>query len=147
MNLVGRLKRKKAINPAGFTLIEFVIVIAIMAVFAFVVVPNAARYIRKARVANTENTLRQVKRAIDEYRQHVGKLPQSLDDLVRLPAGMTKRQWDGPYIGDEERPLESAPQDAWKQEFQYLPQGHTYKVYSLGPNGESGTEDEYIYPQ
>jgi general secretion pathway protein G len=77
--LVGRgVKRED-----GFTLIELVVVMAIIAILASLAVPVFTAQLKKAREAVLQEDLHVMRNAIDSYTMDKGKAPQSLDDLVQ----------------------------------------------------------------
>jgi general secretion pathway protein G len=67
----------------GFTLIELVIVMAIIAILASIAIPNFVSSIRSAKEAVLKEDLHVMRNAIDSYTMDKGKAPQSLDDLVQ----------------------------------------------------------------
>ena len=69
-------------SNAGFTLVELMIVMAIIMVLAVVVVPSYISAIRAAREAVLKEDLHVLRNAIDSYTADKQKAPQSLEDLV-----------------------------------------------------------------
>ncbi len=67
----------------GFTLIELVIVMAIIAILASLAIPVFTSTIRNAKEAALKEDLHVMRNAIDSYTMDKGKAPQSLDDLVQ----------------------------------------------------------------
>lgn len=67
---------------AGFTLIELMIVMAIVGVLTVVAIPSFTSAIRQAREAALKEDLHVMRAAIDSYTMDKQKAPQSLDDLV-----------------------------------------------------------------
>jgi general secretion pathway protein G len=136
--------RRLNLRP-GFTFIELVIAITILAILGMVATRSFLGYLKDARETSTQATLRVVKQEINHYFQKIGKYPETLKDLVRKPADLTARQWGGPYIESEE-----APQDGWKNELRYkvVPGSHPpFELYSWGENGPDSPDEERIYPQ
>jgi len=76
---VGTKKKQ----DAGFTLIELMIVMAIIGVLAMVAVPSYIQAIKHAREAVLMEDLRTLRAAIDSYTMDKQKAPQSLDDLLQ----------------------------------------------------------------
>ena len=70
-------------NNAGFTLIELMIVMAIIGVLAVIAVPSFTAAIKHAREAVLKEDLHVLRAAIDSYTMDKQKAPQSLDDLVQ----------------------------------------------------------------
>lgn len=76
---MGRMKKQ----DAGFTLVELMIVMAIIGVLAMVAVPSYIQAIKHAREAVLMEDLRTMRSAIDSYTMDKQKAPQSLDDLIQ----------------------------------------------------------------
>jgi general secretion pathway protein G len=132
----------------GLSLVEVMIVLAIMAVFALAVGPRMISYLGNAKIKTTEANLRNVKQAIVAYYGDVGSYPETLSDLMRKPLddNMT-RKWQGPYL--EAKNDDYSLVDGWDHDLIYQRgepgSGKPYELYSYGPNGENGTQEERIY--
>jgi general secretion pathway protein G len=70
-------------SDSGFTLVELMIVMAIIAILASIAVPNYTANIKHAREAVLREDLHTMRSAIDSYTYDKQKAPQSLDDLVQ----------------------------------------------------------------
>lgn len=80
----------------GFTLIELIVVIALVAVLAAVVAPNL---LGKANDANRKSAVIQLEKiasSVELYRLETGRFPERLDDLVKRPSD--NERWNGPYV-------------------------------------------------
>ncbi|HEU5457753.1 MAG TPA: type II secretion system protein [Terracidiphilus sp.] len=75
--------RKVREREAGFTLLELIVVMSIIAILATLAVPRFAAAIRSAREATLREDLHVMRAAIDSYTMDKQKAPQSLDDLVQ----------------------------------------------------------------
>ena len=86
MEVASKHRSKPALvklEPAqGFTLIELMIVMLIIAILAGVAIPSFVGSLRAARESNLRQDLHVMRNAIDEYTHDKEKAPQSLDDLV-----------------------------------------------------------------
>lgn len=125
----------------GFTLIEIMIVVIIIAGLASMVVPRllgrtdqANKSIAKADINSN------IAMALKLYHLDNGKFPttaQGLNALVTSPSGAPN--WNGPY-------LDTLPEDPWGGPYQYKCPGNVnktgYDLYSLGSDGEEGTGDD-----
>lgn len=77
------MKVKRTQNQGrGFTLIELIIVIAIIGILLAVAAPRYALHLRRAHEAVLKEDLYNMRQAIDQYTQDKSKAPQSLDDIV-----------------------------------------------------------------
>jgi len=74
---------RKNRSQSGFTLIELIIVMTIIAILATLAVPYFAAAIKHAREAVLREDLQTMRMAIDSYTMDKQKAPQSLDDLVQ----------------------------------------------------------------
>lgn len=126
-------------NKYGFTLIELMIVVVILAVLAAAVVPRLAGRTQQARIATAKSDIAgSVSVALDLYELDNGRYPTSeegLNALLTKPGSVTN--WNGPY-------LKKKPTDPWGNEYKYACPGthnNDYDVYSLGPDGKEGTDD------
>lgn len=80
--------------------------------------------------------------AIDTFRLEMGRYPKQLSELSQKPADEDEAaRWNGPYVKDA-----SDIADAWGQPLKYLSPGEanetSYDLWSVGPDGRSGTEDD-----
>ena len=122
------LKRKK-----GFSLIEILIVIALIAMLAGLVVTNLDTIMgsNQEKIAKTFVTTT-LKVPLTQYRFHTGSYPSTEEGLqaLRRPPSGKEAKWKGPYI-------ESMPLDPWGNEYQYqFPGTHNkngYDLWSTGP--------------
>ncbi len=135
-------------SQSGFTLIEIMVVIVILAILAGLVVPKVVGQSDKARVKTTETALATVSNALDMYKVDNSRYPttaQGLEALTTPPAD-AKNYPDGGYIKG------GYPTDGWENELQYVApgsEGRPYDLFSLGADGQQGGEgqDADIYAQ
>lgn len=127
----------------GFTLIEVLLTLALLALLASVVILNVDTFFSGGRAQVAEIWVEQsVKTPLRSFQLHVGRYPtteEGLQALVERPSGVEERNWRGPYI-------EELPDDPWGNPYRYrFPGQHnprSYDVWSVGPDGTSGTDDD-----
>lgn len=78
--------------------------------------------------------LANVEAGIEAYRKRLGRLPASLEDLTTAPP-------DSAYPF-----MQTIPQDPWGNAFEYERLDGTFRLRSLGEDGEPGTDDDIVWP-
>lgn len=133
---------------SGFTLIEIMVVIVILAILAGLVVPKVVGQSDKARVKTTETALATVSNALDMYKVDNSRYPTTAQGLEALttPPSDAKNYPEGGYIKG------GYPTDGWENELQYVSpgsEGRPYDLFSLGADGQQGGEgqDADLYAQ
>jgi general secretion pathway protein G len=118
----------------GFTLIEILVVMAIIAMLAVMVAPNLFRQQAGAMrdVALTE--ISTLEAALDIYRLDVGEYPDSLGGLMEDDTD--RASWNGPYL------RRAVPTDPWDNDYVYESSGREFTLISYGADGASGGEDD-----
>lgn len=124
----------------GFTLIEVMVVVVILAILATMVVPRIMDRPDDARITKTKQDIRQLESALKLYRLDNLRYPttdQGLEALVKKPSsGAEPKNWrEGGYV-------EGLPEDPWGTPYQYLSPGQhgDFDLYSLGADGKLGGE-------
>jgi general secretion pathway protein G len=127
-------RRARAAARGGFTLIEVLLVVAILGILAGVAVVGLKGRTQKANIAACRTSIQAVQTAVDVYETDNGVYPPSLQALLTRTS---ENNWNGPYIRDARM-----PKDPWGSEFQYSAKGETYEIRSAGPDGQMGTGDD-----
>ena len=131
MNDLG--KRTPAVR--GFSLIELLVVMAILAVIAVTVAPSLLGKADDANVDAAKIQIEKLAGAIELYRLEVGSYPPNLEALHRNP-GDTER-WRGPYVRKAKE-----LRDPWHNDYVYRRPGENgpFDIISLGADGSAGGE-------
>ncbi|WLD56651.1 type II secretion system major pseudopilin GspG [Salinispirillum sp. LH 10-3-1] len=129
------MKKLKS-NQSGFTLIELMIVLVIIAVLTGLVAQNFIGRDHDARVQAARADFNSIQNALEIYRLDNQSLPsteQGLDALMSQPAGSPPaRNWRGPY-------LRSQPKDPWGNPYVYVNHGsNRIEIISYGADGQPG---------
>lgn len=130
----------------GFTLIEIMVVLLIIAGLAYVVGTNVIGQLDKSKIENTKIQIVQLESALKLFKVDNGFYPdtqQGLDALIVMPTtGREPRRYDSSgYLDGDQIPL-----DQWGSELIYLGPdqtgGTTYEIISPGQDGVPQTEDD-----
>jgi len=121
-------------RAAGFTLIEILVVMAIIAMLAVMVAPNLFRQQAGAQRDAAMAQISALETALDAHFIDVGEYPESLTGLVENESD--RASWNGPYLRRD------VPMDPWGNEYVYDSQGREFTLISYGPDGEQGGSDD-----
>ena len=124
----------------GYTLLELLVVIGILALLATVATPQVMRYFSRAKTEIAALQVRNLTIAVELYFVETGKYPPNdfgLKALLEAPPGETR--WNGPYI----KTIKDL-NDPWGRAFLYrLPgQKSEFEVFTLGRDGAPGGTGE-----
>lgn len=127
-------------NSRGFTLLELMVVLLILALIASIAAPQVTKHLRKAKVETAKIQVDALGAAVDSFNLDMGRFPtteESLKALVEKPSGLDA--WDGPYIKKKESLI-----DPWGEPYQYRHPGtgKEYDIYSLGSDKKDGGEGD-----
>ena len=122
----------------GFTLIEIMVVIAILGILAALIVPKIMSRPDEARRVAAHQDIGTIMQALKLYRLDNGRYPtseQGLDALINKPTG-------GPIPGNWKPYLDKLPADPWQHPYQYANPGvhGEIDVFSFGADGQPGGE-------
>ncbi len=126
---------------AGMTLVEIMVVIAILGILMTIVGVAAVNRLEEAKVDSTIVQIGNLEGALTQYRVNYGKYPttaEGLEALINPPADRSGRKRSS-YLDSE-----TVPVDAWDTPFLYYSPGmsgnHDYEIVSLGADGSEGGE-------
>lgn len=130
----------KASDLSGFTLMEMLIVIALIGIIGAFVGTNVANRFARAKVDATKIQMRQLGTVLDDFRRECGFYPsaeQGLEALVNKPSiGRECKNYDPEgYLKDKK-----VPKDAWDNNFFYESDGNKYVLKSFGADITEGGE-------
>lgn len=133
---------RKQKRSAGFSILELLLVLVILGILAGIVGVRFAGQSGKAKVTAANTQLENIKTALTRYNIDVTDFPttqQGLAALSEQPSGVDDDDWDGPYLE------EKIKEDPWGNPWQYaFPGTHNndYDLYSFGPDGKQGGDDD-----
>jgi general secretion pathway protein G len=127
-------------KQTGFTLLELLVVLGIIAMLAGLVGPQVMKHMGEAKVKAAKVQIEDLSQTMDMYKLDVGSYPtseQGLNALVENPGDV--QRWNGPYLKKAKIPV-----DPWNNEYRYTSPGEhgKFDIVSLGADGKEGGEGE-----
>jgi general secretion pathway protein G len=137
----GRWYRDR--NDAGYTLLELLVVMGILAVLTAMATPQLMGYFSKAKTQSVQVQIENIGTALELYYMENGSYPSASVGLKALvePTPEAPR-WNGPYIKKAKNLL-----DPWGRPYQYNVSNEGYEVYSLGSNGKAASAADGSLPR
>jgi general secretion pathway protein G len=132
--------KQTKIHQTGFTLLELLVVLGIIAMLAGLVGPQVMKHMGESKVKAAKVQIEDLAQTLDMYKLDVGSYPsseQGLEALIESPDGA--QRWNGPYLRKAKVPL-----DPWNQEYKYASPGEhgKFDIVSLGADGKEGGDGE-----
>lgn len=125
---------------AGFTLVELLVVLAILGLLAGLVGPQVMKFLGSSKSKTAALQIEDLSATLDLYRLEVGRYPTTSEGLKALveDPGNTPG-WNGPYLKKGQ-----VPRDPWGQDYEYRAPGQDgpYDIWSQGADGQEGGEGE-----
>lgn len=123
----------------GFTLMELLVVLAILGLLMSLVGPQVLNQLGGAKTKTAGIQIKDLEQALEMYKLDVGRFPstsEGLEALVRKPGNASG--WNGPYLKSD------VPLDPWNREYNYKYPGERAEVdiFTYGANGSPGGEGE-----
>jgi general secretion pathway protein G len=127
-------------NEDGFTLLELLVVLAILGLLAAIVGPQVIRYLGSSKTQSAQVQAKNIAASLQLFRLDAGRYPtnaEGLSALIKAPAALPA--WNGPYLPDA-----SAITDPWGKPYLLRVPGQNGEVdvYSLGSDGTPGGSGE-----
>lgn len=130
--------RSRSRGEGGFTLLELLVVLAIMGLLAAIVAPQVLKYLGSSRTQTAKVQIQNISAAAELFKLDVGRYPTQEEGLAALVTGpATAAGWNGPYLQKS-----TALQDPWGQPYLWrVPGQHgDVDIYTLGSDkAEGGT--------
>ncbi len=118
----------------GFTLVELLLVLVILALIAGLVLPGIIGKAESAKAKAASSQISRISMSVESFYLDTGNTPSSLEELVNEPSGV--KGWNGPYIKN------SLLKDPWGQPYKYkVPGEHgDFDIESFGADRQKGGE-------
>src|SRR5260370_25591 len=144
MNRAHIRSTRPAVRRSGFTLMEILIVLAILVVIISLVLPNLIGAQKQANIKAAKIAVKSVETALEAYAvDHDGEFPTGSGGLdILMHSSGNDPKWKGPYIKGNK-----APADPWSNPIQFQspgthqPHGSPH-ICPIGPDKQSGTADD-----
>lgn len=128
----------------GFTLVEIILVVAIIMTLVGLVGPRLADKAKRARIASAKMQINNFKTTLGEFEVHADRYPTTAEGfkaLLERPSDLTEAQWEGPYLAQS-----VVPKDPWGTEYRFVSpsqkKGKDYDITSAGPDKKFETADD-----
>ncbi|MEI9997230.1 MAG: type II secretion system major pseudopilin GspG [Rhizomicrobium sp.] len=126
--------RKTRRREEGYTLVELLVVLAIIGLLATIATPILLRYLGSAKMSTAHAQIESLSSTLDLYKMDVGRYPTTQEGLAALkakPPGADN--WNGPYVK-----ATTSLNDPWGHPYVYVTPGKHNNDYDLSSNGPDG---------
>ena len=135
------LRRFRGGCRSGFTLVELLLVLVILATLAAIVIPKFSGRTEQAKLTAARTQISNIETALDAYETDMGSYPTGSDGLrMLLEKPANGDDWKGPYM------KKAIPLDPWGHPYVFeCPGKHNengYDLMSAGPDGQMGSNDD-----
>ena len=134
------MKPIKNHTQTGFTLLELLVVLGIIAMLAGIVGPQVMKHMGESKTKAAKVQIEDLAATLDMYKLDLGTYPTNEDGLralIESPDGA--KRWNGPYLSKAKIPL-----DPWQNEYHYVSPGEhgKFDLFSFGADNKVGGEGE-----
>lgn len=129
-------RRTRLHRRSAFTLLEVMLVLVIIAAIAGIAVVNIGSFQTRAFERTAKAEISNLKSGLETYRLEVGSYPSTLDALYEQPSDLADPSKWMRVLKEPVKP------DPWGNAYEYSLNGAEYELRSLGPDKQSGTEDD-----
>lgn len=115
----------------GFTLVEMLVVLAIIALISALVGPRVLSQLTDSRERAAQLQIEAFSSALDIFFIDVGRYPleaEGLGALLQRPGSLAS--WSGPYLRGDRVPL-----DPWGRDYRYVSDGRSFRITTAGADG------------
>jgi general secretion pathway protein G len=124
----------------GFTLLELLVVLGIIAMLAGIVGPQVMKHMGASKTKAAKVQIEDLAASLDMYKLDEGRYPtqqQGLSALIEKPSDA--KRWNGPYLRKDK-----IPQDPWSQDYRYVYPGQhgKFDLFSYGADEKEGGDGE-----
>ncbi len=127
-------------RQAGFTLVEMLVVLAIIGLIVGIAAPRVFNQLAGAKVRTAKVQIESLKSALDLFFLDTGRYPTTNEGLaVLIVRPSNTSNWNGPYVKSS-----AVPHDPWNRDYVYQSpgrDGRSYEIVSLGADGRDGGSD------
>ena len=125
-------KSARHIRQGGFTLVELLLVVAILGILATVAIMNVGGMGEEARVSATRTSIAAIEQAARMFEIRTGKYPDSIDQLLQP-------------MGDRQPLLDAkSKNDQWGNPFTFKKTSNFIEIRSAGKDGAMNTQDDIL---
>ncbi len=134
------MKHFKNNQQSGFTLLELLVVLGIIAMLAGIVGPQVMKHMGESKTKAAKVQIEDLAATLDMYKLDAGSYPtsqQGLQALIEAPDNA--KHWNGPYLSKSKIPV-----DPWQNDYHYTSPGEHRKfdILSYGADAKEGGEGE-----
>jgi len=127
-------------DEAGYTLMELLVVLAILGLLAAIATPMVLHYLDSAKVSTAKTEVANLSAGLDLFKYDVGRYPSTQEGLVALVSPPADAEnWNGPYVKKTTK-----LSDPWGRSYYYRSPGShgEFDIFSYGATGTAGKSDE-----